>query len=60
MTPLPDGMEKLLPAKVVEKAYADLASQPAKEVSKIAVDLVTTVSGPFHRYAINIGRSSRS
>jgi hypothetical protein len=42
MTPLPDGMEKLLPAKVVEKAYADLASQPAKEVSKIAVDLVKT------------------
>ncbi|MDD5451977.1 MAG: Abi-alpha family protein [Desulfovibrionales bacterium] len=42
MPGLPDGIEKLLPAKVVEKAYDDLASQPAKEVSKVAVDLVKT------------------
>ncbi len=42
MPDLPDGIEKLLPAKAVEKAYDDLASQPAKEVSKIAVDLVKT------------------
>lgn len=39
---IPDGIEKLLPANVVEKAYDDLASSPAREVSKIAVDLVKT------------------
>lgn len=39
---LPDEIEKLLPAKVVEKAYDDLASTPAREASKIAVDLVKT------------------
>jgi len=42
MPQLPDWIDKLLPAKVVEKAYDDVASQPAKEVSKIAVDLVKT------------------
>lgn len=42
MPELPAGIEKLLPAKVVEKAYDDLASQPVKEVSKVAVDLVKT------------------
>jgi hypothetical protein len=42
MSPSPDEIEKLLPAKVVEKAYDHLASPPAKEVSKIAVDLVKT------------------
>jgi len=39
---LPDGIEKLLPAKVIEKVYDDVASAPAKEASKIAVDLVKT------------------
>lgn len=39
---LPDGIEKLLPIKVIEKAYEDVASAPAKEVSKIAVDIVKT------------------
>lgn len=43
MEPLPNGIEKLLPANVVEKAYDDLASQPAREGSKIAVDVVKTV-----------------
>ncbi|MCI0426837.1 MAG: hypothetical protein L0Z46_02325 [Nitrospiraceae bacterium] len=42
MVPLPDEIDKLIPAKVVEKAYDDLASHPAKEASKIAVDLVKT------------------
>lgn len=42
MVPLPDGIEKLLPTKVIEKAYDDVASPPAREVSKIAVDLVKT------------------
>lgn len=42
MVPLPDGIEKLLPAKVMEKVYDDVGSQPAREVSKIAVDLVKT------------------
>lgn len=42
MPPLPEGIEKLLPAKVVERAYEDLGSEPAKETSKIAVDLVKT------------------
>src|SRR5947208_2257652 len=39
---LPDGIEKLLPVKVVENLYDDVASAPAKEVSKVAVDLVKT------------------
>jgi hypothetical protein len=39
---LPGGIEKLLPEKVLEDAYDDLASKPAKEVSKIAVDVVKT------------------
>lgn len=42
MSPLPDGIEKLLPAKVIERAYDDVASIPAREASKIAVDLVKT------------------
>jgi hypothetical protein len=42
MVPLPDGIEKLLPAKVIEKAYDDVVSPPAQQVSKIAVDLVKT------------------
>lgn len=42
MEPSPDEIVKLLPANVIEKAYDDLASQPAKEGSKIAVDLVKT------------------
>jgi hypothetical protein len=40
--PLPDGIEKLLPAKVIEKVYDDIGSASAKEMSKIAVDLVKT------------------
>lgn len=39
---LPDGIEKLLPVKVVEKLYDEVASPPAKEVGKVAVDLVKT------------------
>jgi hypothetical protein len=39
---LPDGIEKLLPAKVIEKVYDDIGSATAKEMSKIAVDLVKT------------------
>jgi hypothetical protein len=42
MVPLPDGIEKLLPARVIEKAYDDAASAPAKELSKMGVDLVKT------------------
>jgi hypothetical protein len=38
----PEVIKQLLPAPVVEKAYDDLASQPAKEGSKVAVDLVKT------------------
>lgn len=41
MASLPDGIE-LLPAKVIERAYDDVASLPAREISKIAVDLVKT------------------
>jgi hypothetical protein len=40
--PLPEGLDKLLPAKVIEKAYDDAASPAAKEVGKAAVDLVKT------------------
>jgi len=39
---LPDYIEKVLPTKVIEDAYDDLASTPLKESSKIAVDLVKT------------------
>lgn len=39
---LPDGIEKLLPIKVIERAYDDVASGPAKEAGKIAVDVVKT------------------
>lgn len=42
MMPLSDWVEKLLPARVMEKAYDDVASQPVKEISKAAVDLVKT------------------
>lgn len=42
MASLPDGIEKLLPTKVIERAYDDAASLPAREISKIAVDLVKT------------------
>ncbi|MES2535631.1 MAG: Abi-alpha family protein [Pseudomonadota bacterium] len=42
MVPLPDGIEKLLPTNVIEKAYDDVASLPAREVGKIAVDVVKT------------------
>jgi len=42
MASMPDGIEKLLPAKVIEKAYDDIAPPPAREISKIAVDLVKT------------------
>ncbi len=42
MSPLPDGIEKLLLAKVIDRAYDDVASIPAREASKIAVDLVKT------------------
>ena len=40
--PLPEGLDKLLPAKVIEKAYDDAASSAAKEAGKAAVDLVKT------------------
>lgn len=40
--PIPEDLDKLLPAKVVEKAYDDIASPPAKELGKAAVDLVKT------------------
>lgn len=40
--PIPEGLDKLLPAKVVEKAYDDIASPPAKELGKAAVDIVKT------------------
>jgi hypothetical protein len=40
--PLPEGLDKLLPAKVIEKAYDDVASPPAKEIGKAAVDLIKT------------------
>jgi hypothetical protein len=39
---LPEGLDKLLPAKVIEKAYDDAASPAAKEVGKVAADLVKT------------------
>lgn len=42
MIPLLDGIEKLLPTKVIENAYEDLASAPAKELSKVGVDIVKT------------------
>lgn len=40
--PIPEGLDKLLPAKVVEKAYDDIASPSAKELGRTAVDLVKT------------------
>lgn len=40
--PIPEDLDKLLPAKVVEKAYDDIASPSAKELGKAAVDLVKT------------------
>lgn len=40
--PLPEDLDKLLPAKVLEKAYDDAASPAAKEVGKVALDLVKT------------------
>lgn len=39
---IPDGIEKLLPANVIEKAYDDTVSPAARELSKIAVDIVKT------------------
>lgn len=60
---LPDGIEKLLPAKVVEKAYDDLAASPAREVSKITVDLVKTgrlFLAPFQLAAAFQDRFERS
>ena len=42
MSNLPDFIEKLLPAKVVENLYKDGVSDSAREVSKIGVDLVKT------------------
>lgn len=41
-TMLPDDLDKLLPAKVIEKAYDDVASPPAKELGKAVLDLVKT------------------
>jgi len=40
--PIPEDLDKLLPAKVVEQAYDDIASPSAKELGKAAVDLVKT------------------
>lgn len=40
--PSPEGLDKLLPTKVIEYAYTDIASPPAKEIGKAAVDLVKT------------------
>lgn len=40
--PLPEGLDKLLPTKVIEKAYDDVASPPAKELGKAALDVVKT------------------
>lgn len=40
--PVPEDLDKLLPPKVIEKAYEDAASPAAKEVGKVAVDLVKT------------------
>jgi len=40
--PIPEGLEKLLPAKVIEKAYDDIAAPPAKELGKAAIDVVKT------------------
>lgn len=37
-----DLMKTLLPEKVVEKAYDDLVSSPAKELGKVATDVVKT------------------
>lgn len=42
MNPLPDGIEKLLPAKVLEKAYDDIVSPPGRELGKVGADLVKT------------------
>ena len=42
MMELPDFIEKLLPVKVVERLYEDAASDTAKEVGKIGVDLIKT------------------
>lgn len=40
--PLPEGLDKLLPIKVIEKAYDDAISPAAKEVGKAARDIVKT------------------
>jgi hypothetical protein len=40
--PQPEGLDKLLPAKVIEKAYDDAVSPAAKEVGQAAADIVKT------------------
>jgi len=42
MTQLPEGLDKLLPAKVIEKAYDDAVSPAAREAGKVAADIVRT------------------
>ncbi|MGQ2979100.1 MAG: Abi-alpha family protein [Polaromonas sp.] len=39
---MPDSLDKLLPAKVIERAYDDIASPPAKELGKAAAEIVKT------------------
>ena len=42
MSPIPEFIEKILPAKVVERLYSDGVSDSAKEISKLGVDVVKT------------------
>jgi len=42
MSPIPEFIEKLLLAKVVERLYSDGVSDSAKEISKLGVDVVKT------------------
>ena len=42
MALIPDGIEKLLPTKILERAYEDVLSKPAKEIGRFAQDLAKT------------------
>lgn len=42
MNDIPDGIEKILDSKTVERIYQDAVSDSAKEISKVGVDIVKT------------------
>jgi hypothetical protein len=42
MSPIPEFIEKLLPANVVERLYSDGVADSAREISKFGVDVVKT------------------